>query len=130
MSARWLGFERRWRDDLSAAILPASGLLPGIEQVDTEPTWQRLLDSAPAAFLVAIRAAVWLLTLCPPFVVGRPALFGRLRAEDQDLVLTRAQASRWTAVRLLTTALRISALLCYFTDPMIDRAVRDGGSDG
>ncbi len=130
MSARWLGFERRWRDELSAAILPGTGRLPGIEQVDTEPTWQRLLDSAPAAFLMAVRAAVWLLTLCPPFVVGKPALFGRLRAEDQDLVLARAQASRWPAVRLLTSALRVSALLCYFTDPMIDRAVRAGSSDG
>lgn len=130
MSARWLGFERRWRDELSAAILPGTGPLPGIEQVDTEHTWQRLLDSAPASFLVAIRAAVWLLTLCPPFVVGRPALFGWLRAEEQDLVLTRAQASRWSAVRLLTSALRVGALLCYFTDPMIDRAVRAGGSDG
>jgi hypothetical protein len=130
MSARWLGFERRWRDELSAAILPGSGRLPGIGQIDTEPTWQRLHDSAPGAFLVAIRAAVWLLTLCPPFVVGSPALFGRLRAEEQDLVLARAQASRWPVVRLLTSALRVSALLCYFTDPTIDQAMRAGGSDG
>ena len=129
MSGPWLAFERRWRDQLAAAILPGSGQLPGMAQIDAEHAWRRLLGAAPPTFVTAVRAAVWLLTLCPPLVVGRLRPFGRLQAGEQDLVLARAQASRWPAVRLLTSALCAATLLCYFTDPGVDLAARTGGSD-
>ena len=129
MTGSWLAFERRWRDQLGAAILPGSGQLPGMAQVDAECAWRRLLSAAPPTFVMAVRAAVWLLTFCPPLVVGRLRPFGRLQAGEQDLLLVRVQASRWPAVRLVTSALRGATLLCYFTDPGVDLAVRTGGSD-
>jgi len=126
MSAPWLAFERRWRDSLGAAIVPGSSQLPGLARIDTEMAWRRLLEAAPVTFRAAVRAAVWLLTLCPPLVVRRLRFFGRLPSGEQDLVLTRAGASHWYAVRLLTRSLRLAALLCYFTDRAVELTVRQG----
>lgn len=112
-------FEQRWRDQLCAAILPRDrdGGLPGIGDLDTSCTWPRLLDKAPSVFRIALRFAVWSLTLSPLLMLGRPRLLGSLRREDQERVLVRALGSRLFALRQVTAALRLAACVCYLADP-------------
>lgn len=129
MSARWLAFERRWRDQICAAIVPRTGPggLPGMAEIEASGAWDRLLGSAPFAFAMSLRAAVWALTMAPLVVLGQPRPFGRLATGDQDQVLARCFGARWPVLRTLTGALRLAACLCYFSEPLVDSMMRTRG---
>jgi hypothetical protein len=129
VSRRWLAFERRWRNQICAAIVPRTGTdsLPGMAEIETSDTWDRLLGSAPFAFAMSLRVAVWALTVAPLVVLGQPRPFGRLASGDQDQVLARCFGARWPTLRILTGALRLAACLCYFSEPLVDSMVRTRG---
>jgi hypothetical protein len=59
---RWASFERRWRDELCAAMIPAGGAdTPGYATVPTDQFWDRFAATAAPTFQLGLRAAVWVL---------------------------------------------------------------------
>ena len=105
------GFERRWRD----AVLV--GILPDLEGVDTRAFWPAFEAAAPPLLRLGLRGGVWVLTLSPVLLIGRPALFHRLSPEDRDRVVVAAAAHRWYGFRQVASVLKLIACFAYFRDP-------------
>ena len=118
----WLGFERRWRDDLCAAALP------GYEAVASEQFWRRFHATAAPTFRLGLRASVWALTLAPLLRLRRPRTFGHLPAAERDATLVRSVEHRSRLVRDLAGALRLAVCMAYFADP--DVRARAGVGSG
>src|SRR5687768_16010564 len=75
---RLYNFERRWLLAVVSTILPAgaSDHLPwGAADAPLGRFLDDLLDSAPLKFVAGVRACVWLIVLCPPFVLRRFTTF-------------------------------------------------------
>ena len=121
----WLPFERRWRHDLMAALIPASeaGDRPGLGARDLEPFWARVAAPGPPLLGLGVRAAVWMLTLGAPLLVGRLRLFGSLDAETRDRLLERARTHRLGLFRQLVMALEMMACFAYFGDRAVRRSI-------
>lgn len=126
---RWLGFERRWRDDLCAAVIPRVDPvgLPGLGEVDTDEFWSRFLVAAPPDVRRSLRLAVWVLTLCPPLLVRSPMTFGHLSSELRDRHLDAALRHRSWVFRELAGLVKLVACLAYFGDPAVRARVSGSG---
>jgi hypothetical protein len=125
----WLGFERRWRDELCAAVIPrvdAAGL-PGLGELDTDEFWSRFATAAPADARAALRLAVWILTLTPLLLVRRPTTFRRLSSDLRDQHLDAALRHRFSVIRDLAGLLKLVALLAYFGDSEVRVRVQGSG---
>lgn len=96
--AVWLGFERRWRDDLADAALPGRAVDPA--------AWDRFDAVAPPLLRWGFRAAVWALTWGP--VLRARAPLGRLPADERDRWLAEVAASRWFLVRQIAVAAKLA----------------------
>lgn len=120
----WSERERRWRDALLAAMIPASALdseQPGLEAVDTEPFWNEMERAAPPLLRLGLRFAVWVLTWAPLLLIGRAHSFRRLAGPEQDRVLERAASSRFYLLRQLVMMLKAMACFAYFRVPTARR---------
>lgn len=124
----WLSFERRWRDELCAAVVPRIGPagLPGLGELDTDTFWSRFSAAAPADVQRSLRLSVWVLTLSPPLLVRRPRTFRRLSSELRDKHLDAALRHHWWALREVAGLVKLVACLAYFADPAV--RVRVSGS--
>lgn len=122
----WLPVERRWRDALVEAMLPRVGetAMPGVGELDLEPFWRTLGESGSPLLRFGLRASVWGLTLAPPIVSRRPALFTQLSCDERDEFLRRAATHRLYLVRQLVTTLKSLACFAYFHDPSVRERVR------
>lgn len=128
----WMRFERRWRDALLEAIVPAHGdTVLGLAEVDTANFWPRFQERAPRLLRFGVRASVWLLTFMPLITIGRFRTFGRLSPADRDRCLAKWNGHRSYLVRQLVTTLKIVACFAYFRAPAvrqrINRQIRAGG---
>jgi hypothetical protein len=113
----WAPFERRWRDALCAAAIPAHPpAVPGYAAIETDAFWDRFAATAAPTFQLGLRAAVWVLTAAP-LARRRPATFARLPGHEQDALLVAALEHRARLVRDLTGVLRLAACMAYFADP-------------
>jgi hypothetical protein len=117
----WTRAERRWRDALLAAMIPArtGEQLPGFEDLDMGPFWDDVRRTAPPLLRFALRLAVWALTWLPLLVLGRPSSFGGLSRPDQDRMLRRVTASRSYLLRQLVQTVRVMACFAYFRAPEV-----------
>lgn len=116
----WSERERRWRDALLTAMIPASALdsdRPGLGEVDTEPFWSDMEQAAPPLLRLGLRFAVWVLTWAPLLLIGRARSFRRLAGPEQDRVLERAASSRFYLLRQLVMMLKAFACFAYFRAP-------------
>ncbi|MBW1880539.1 MAG: hypothetical protein JRI25_03980 [Deltaproteobacteria bacterium] len=116
MPLPWLPMEQRWRDCLLAAVLPpdpATGRA-GIGDLDLREFWEQLQRVAPPLIQLGLRAAVWVLTWSPVFLLGRLRSFGGLSPEERDTLLVRAAGSRWYLLRQLADLLKLMACFAYF----------------
>lgn len=107
----WLPFERRWRDALVAAVLPVP--------VGASGFWEAFAAAAPPELRLGLRAAVWILALSPPWLLGRWRTFGALGPDDRDRLLTLAAGHRRYLVRQLVELLKLVACLRAFEDPAL-----------
>jgi hypothetical protein len=115
----WAPFERRWRDELCAAAIPAAPPdVLGYAAIDTAAFWDRFAATAAPTFQLGLRAAVWALTAAP-LARRRPATFARLQDHEQDALLVAALDHRARLVRDLTGVLRLAACMAYFADPAV-----------
>lgn len=120
----WSERERRWRDALLTAVIPASALepeQPGLAEVDTEPFWSEMERAAPPLLRLGLRVAVWVLTWAPLLLIGRARSFGRLADSEQDRLLEQASSSRWYLLRQLVMTLKAIACFAYFRAPTARR---------
>ncbi len=126
----WLGFERRWRDALFAAMIPRTpeADLPGLDELDLEPFWEVMERQAPAMVRLGLRASVWLLAFSPLFLIGSLRLFPGLDPARRDRVLRRAADSRLYLLRQLVTTVKALACLAYLRDPEVRALVDPAGA--
>lgn len=121
----WSARERRWRDALLFALVPAHARGPGLSPLELDDFWQEATRAAPPLLHLGLRLAVWALTLSPPLLMGRAALFGGLTPDEQDALLRRAHASRVFLLRQLVNTLKLMAAFAYLSDAGV-RTALDG----
>ncbi len=110
----WTSFERRWRDALLAAMIPAEGGRPGISEVEQGAFWELYREAAPPVLRLGLRASVWALTWSAVPLAGRP--FHRLSPEKKDRFLNRRAASRLYLVRQLVMTLKLVGCFLWLSD--------------
>jgi len=121
----WTAFERRWRDALLAAVIPAppDAERPGLGALDLASFWQSFAKAAPPLLGLGLRVAVWVLTLAPLFLLGKLRLFPSLAEPQKDRLLCRALGSRLYLLRQLVVSLKAVASFAYFSDPAVRAAL-------
>jgi hypothetical protein len=124
----WTRMERRWRDALLGAMIPARGVLPSAAALELDGFWRLYQETAPPLLRVGLRVAVWTLTLLAPFYARRARLFPGLPPVEQDRVLQRAAGSSSYLVRQLAMTLKLLACFAYLRDPRVRAAVEQGGA--
>lgn len=121
----WTRVERRWLRAMVRSALPAPrGLeedLDGASQL--EQGLQQLRGSMPGIQRIALRFAVWLVTLLGPLCLRRLPPFTRLSGEERDRALTRLGASDSFVVREMVVLIKLVAALVRELSPAYRRAL-------
>lgn len=115
-------FERRAMLAVFDAMLPSGAdprLTTGARDVPLDRFIPLLMRRAPFQFALGLRAALWLVLLCPLLVIGRPRTFLGLSAGDRLRVLERLAASRSYALRELPNLLKMAACLGWGSHPAV-----------
>lgn len=102
-----MAWETRWRDTIFAAALPADA--------DLQDFWPRFAAAAPWTLALGLRAAVWLLWLCPPALGLGPRSFGQLTLAERHRVLERCAESPLFLPRQLAEIIKVVASFGYFS---------------
>ncbi|MFM8412494.1 MAG: hypothetical protein ACKOCT_19750 [Alphaproteobacteria bacterium] len=120
-----LAFERRWRDDLLDAILPApGGALPAMASVDRRSFWPRFERTAPLHLRAGFRLATAVLGGLAPRMLGHRGTLAGLDAEARDDVGRRAAHA--PVLSELVLLAKLVACMAYFDDPAVQTAARGG----
>ncbi len=121
MSVAWTGMERRWRNALCDAVLPArpSAAIPAFSESDPDAYWGELLDAAPPLMRFGLRASVWALTFAPILLLGTPALAPGLSLERRGELLRRAYASRIYPLRMGVEVLKLVTCFWALRQPAV-----------
>ncbi|MCC7538708.1 MAG: hypothetical protein IT379_20955 [Deltaproteobacteria bacterium] len=120
MHIPWTRTERRWLDELLAAIVPGAPGAPAMRDLDLADFHARLDEVAPLPLRVLLRAGVWGLELAPPLVVGRLRTFSQLDATERDAFVRAAARHRAYPIRQLVETLKLLACFAYFRGDRID----------
>lgn len=121
--------ERRWRDALLAATLPApGGAFPAPEDVDLAAFWARFHDAAPIALQVGLRVSTVVVGAALPCCLGHAATLADLDADAREAVITRAH--RLPGVDRLVDVAKIVAGLAYFSTPEAIAAAKGAVAPG
>lgn len=128
----WWSFERRWLAVIWQTLLPSGtpgGLALGARDVPLDRFLDELIAFAPRRVTLGARLCVWLLTLCPLFVIGRFALLSGLDDDERLAVLQKLAASDVYLVRELPTLFKMLGALDFAGLPAVQAevgiAVRD-----
>ena len=125
----WFKFERRLRDDVMNAMIPRWASaddeegLPGIEDLDLEPFYERLGSKAPRMVGLGFQAAVWLFLIAPLIWLGSFRPFRKLPSSRKQKLLERVAVSKLYVVRQMMMVLKTLACLAYLRDPVIRELV-------
>lgn len=92
---------------------------PGARDVPLDRFLPVLMQRAPFQFAIGLRAALWLVLLCPLFIIGRPRTFLGLSREERTRVLDRLAASGVYALRELPNLLKMAACLGWGSHPAV-----------
>ena len=113
--------ERRWRDALLAAMIPATGAMPTISVLQLDDFWSRFSRLTPLTLRLAFRFAIVVLTFLPIF--GKARTFSRLNTDERDQFLNRVLNSRLFLIRQLVMVVKQVACFAYFQDQLVRRAM-------
>ncbi|MEZ4410465.1 MAG: hypothetical protein R3A52_28895 [Polyangiales bacterium] len=112
------GFEKRWIEAiLSTFVSDAAGdgaLAVREGEVDWAGSATKMTDAACGKGRFGFRAALWIVSLAPLFVIGRPALFASLEADDRRRVLAAVVKSPYLLFRGLGVFLKLAASMALF----------------
>lgn len=112
----WFGPERRLRDAVLGAMIPAHGGRPGLGDRSMDAFWTTFAAAAPPLLRIGLRAAVWAVGL-RALLGGRP--FRWRDAAGRQAVLAALDGSRWYLVRQLANTLKVVACFAYGADPAL-----------
>lgn len=119
---RCFAFERRWRDALLEAMIPAPGDgLPALADIDRGRFWPRFEATAPLELQLAVRATAVVLGVLP-LGLGYGAVFIRLDPARRDAVLQRASAL--PGIGAMLEVVKVVACFAYFDDPAVQARIR------
>ena len=118
----WTSTERRFRDELLHAILPAPGRgLPALSALDLSAFWARFDEVAPLHLQLGLRAAALLCGgLLPRILTGRS--LAALSETERSRALARLTAAPGGAT--LIEVAKVVAGLAYFSDPHVEDLAR------
>jgi len=123
-------FERRWRDALLDAMIPALDTgpesLPPLAAIERRAFWPRFEATAPFELRFAWRFATVVLVAVAPFLLGYRTIFTRLDAPARDDVLRRASSLPGGADLLLVV--KLLACFAYFDDAGVQTRIRGPSS--
>jgi hypothetical protein len=117
---RLAGFERRWLLAVFAAILPSGAhdrLSLGAADLPLSGFVDDLFRAAPLETRLGVRAALWVVMLIGPLVLGRLGLFTGLSPDEQAEALARLGRSDLYALREIPSLLKMMACLAYGAFP-------------
>ncbi len=118
-------FERRWIEAILSTFVSdeaGDGALAVPEgEVDWAGAAKKMTDAACGKGRFGFRAAVWIVSVAPLFVIGRPALFASLGREDRRRVLSAVVKSPYLLFRGLGVFLKLAASMAAFGVPSVRR---------
>jgi hypothetical protein len=124
-----LPIERRWRDALLDALLPApGGGLPAMAVVDRRAFWPRFDRTAPLHLRAGFRLATAVLAVLAPRLLGHRGTLAGLDAVARDDVLRRAAHA--PVLSELVLVAKLVACFAYFDDPAVQAAARGPQAPG
>jgi hypothetical protein len=108
-ASRLFNFERRWLLEVLESLMP-SGADPrmpvGASDVPLGHFLDDLVESAPEKFVMGLRACLWIVILCPPFVLRRLTTFFGLAPQERVTLMYRLRESNLYVVRELPMLLK------------------------
>ncbi len=124
-----LPIERRWRDALLDALLPAPGSgLPAMAEVDRRAFWPRFDRTAPLHLRAGFRLATAVLAGLAPRLLGHRGTLAGLDAAARDDVVRRAAHA--PVLSELVLVAKLVACFAYFDDPAVQAAARGPQAPG
>jgi hypothetical protein len=123
---RLFDFERRWLLAVLDVLMPSGtpgGLALGARDVPLDRFLDELWAFAPRRVLLGLRATLWVLVLCPVFVLGRFALFVSLAPQEQLAVIERLRSSDSYLVRELPLLFKMVGCLGFCGMPEVQSAL-------
>lgn len=127
----FLSFERRWACTIFVALYPPDAhplFSDGMTEAHADRAVEEALTKWPLPGLLALRAAVWVLTFAPLFAVGRPRLLGGLAPEDRTRVLAKLYESPVFLVRNFVVLVKTLAGIHYMGRPEVRARVAPRGA--
>lgn len=110
---------RSWAGSVYAGFVPVEPGVPDGAASFVEDLWR----VAPVRVALATTLGALLVCFSPVFVIGRPTLFHRLPAEQQDRLLERLSNVRAFPIRLWVFGVKNMALVAVLRDPACRRAL-------
>jgi len=101
--------ERQWAFAALGAIYPSRAnarLSVGVCDLELGEYLRDLFATIPLMAALGLRAAIWLVALAPPFVLGRIVTVIGLRPEERQQLIVRLVSSSSYGVRQLVLALK------------------------
>jgi len=121
---RLFNFERRWLLEVIESLMPSdTGSRSSIaaSEVPLGRFLDDLLESAPEKFVMGLRACLWIVVLCPPFVLRRLTTFFGLSPRERVMLMYRLRESNAYVVRELPTLLKTVGCLGLCGLPEVQR---------
>jgi hypothetical protein len=109
-------WEQSWASDVLAAFTSdeAPGLRPLPGEVDYLNTFRRMARCSTALAAFGLRAALWMVSFAPVWLLGRIGTFSSLSRRERTELLRRLLGHRSFAVRELTLLLKLTAAMALF----------------
>lgn len=114
---RLFGFERDWLAAVLEDVVPGAGDVPIRRFVDD------LLAHAPLEFVFGLRACLWFVVLCPPFVLRRAKTYFGLEREERLAVHARLKQSDRYVVREMPLLFKMIGSLGYCGLPEVQAEI-------
>jgi len=123
---RLSGFESGWARAALSAMFPGSSEtgLESIAAMDVSGYLDDVMRTRPFRAVLGLRAAVWLVALAPPFVLGRIATIMGLAHAERERLLDGLLAHRTYGVRMLVMLLKTFGALLYAGDDRVRARLR------
>jgi hypothetical protein len=125
------GFERAWAFAALGAIYPSHAnarLSVGVCDLPLREYLRDLFASVPLTAAIGLRAAIWIVALAPPFVLGRMVTVMGLDAGERQSLVERLLSSPRYGVRQLLVALKAVGGLFFGGAAAVKAAIFDAGA--
>lgn len=112
-------FEKRWLTRILEAFAPpgSKGLSPDENAVDYVHSYTRMVSSATLKARIGMRAAIWIVAICPMLIWGRFRLAPNLPMSERTHLLRALLSHSSFLLRELTLLMKLGASMAIFATP-------------